>query len=204
MLPQLAPLLPLAVPAAVFVGRPTHEFGWPFFGSRFLPGRELAELGLDEPQRTHVGRQLASFLRALHDADVDADLPTDPNDRANMPVRVGKTREQLAELERLGIWQRSPLVEELLEAAERLPPSNRITLAHGDVHVRQLLATAAGELTGVIDWVDVCRSDPAIDLSMIWSYLTRAGREAFLEVFDRRMHRHLMARQTCRASVSRK
>src|SRR5206468_12395547 len=100
-----------------------------------------------------------------------------------MPVRVGKTREQLAELERLGIWQRSPLVEELLEAAERLPPSNRITLAHGDVHVRQLLATAAGELTGVIDWVDVCRSDPAIDLSMIWSYLTRAGREAFLESY---------------------
>jgi aminoglycoside phosphotransferase (APT) family kinase protein len=34
--------------------------------------------------------------------------------------------------------------------------------------------------TGVIDWVDVCRSDPAIDLSMLWSYFPVEGREAFL------------------------
>ena len=32
----------------------------------------------------------------------------------------------------------------------------------------------------LIDWVDVCRSDPAIDLSMFWSYLPPEGREVFL------------------------
>jgi aminoglycoside phosphotransferase (APT) family kinase protein len=51
---------------------------------------------------------------------------------------------------------------------------------HGDLHVRQVLVDGNARLTGVIDWVDVCRSDPAIDLSMLWSYLPRAGREAFL------------------------
>src|SRR3954453_15698500 len=33
ILPKLAPLLPLAVPEPLFVGRPTEEYPWPFFGS---------------------------------------------------------------------------------------------------------------------------------------------------------------------------
>jgi aminoglycoside phosphotransferase (APT) family kinase protein len=38
-------------------------------------------------------------------------------------------------------------------------------------------------LTGVIDWVDVCRSDPAIDLSLLWSFVPPASRGAFLEAY---------------------
>jgi len=50
---------------------------------------------------------------------------------------------------------------------------------HGDLHFRQALVE--GELvTGVVDWVDVCRSDPAIDLSMLWSFLEPDQRAAFL------------------------
>ena len=51
---------------------------------------------------------------------------------------------------------------------------------HGDLHFRQVLVDEDGIPTGVIDWVDVCRSDPAIDLSMLWSYLPPQGRKAFL------------------------
>ena len=39
VLPKLAPLLPVAVPTPLFVGRPTDEYPWPFFGSSLLPGR---------------------------------------------------------------------------------------------------------------------------------------------------------------------
>jgi aminoglycoside phosphotransferase (APT) family kinase protein len=179
-LPLLAPLLPLPVPAPEFVGRPTDEFPWPFFGSRLLPGNELTALDLDDGGRVAVAAQLAEFLRAVHAADIPG-LPPDSNRRAEMPVRVPKTREQLAQI--AALWSPPPIVDELLAEAERLPEPELETVVHGDLHVRQLLADPSGRLTGVVDWVDVCRSDPAIDLSMYWSYFPTAARAAFLHAY---------------------
>ena len=179
-LPQLAPLLPVAVPEPVYVGRPAQRFPWPFFGSKLLPGQELGEAELRDDARIDVGRSLARFLRVLHAADVGHDLPTDGNRRADMSDRVPKTRAQLAELDQLGLWGRRESVDRLLDEVERLTPSSRSAVVHGDLHFRQVLVDDDARLTGVIDWVDVCRSDPAIDLSMLWSYLPSAGREAFL------------------------
>jgi aminoglycoside phosphotransferase (APT) family kinase protein len=183
VLPELAPLLPIPVPAPVFLGRPAEGFPWPFFGSKLLPGRELGEAMLDDPTRVEIGRSLARFLRRLHDAEVTYELPADGNRRAEMSVRVPKTREQLEALEATGLWQRPAPVDQLLEAAEGLPPSDAVAVVHGDLHFRQVLVGHDGSPTGVIDWVDVCRSDPAIDLSMLWSYLPRQGREAFLSEY---------------------
>jgi aminoglycoside phosphotransferase (APT) family kinase protein len=185
VLPQLAPQLPLPVPVPEFVGEPTEEFPWPFFGSRLLGGQELCDVSLDDRRRTEIGMELAAFLSALHDARVDFELPIDGNRRADMADRVPKTREQLAEIEQLGVWRRPPNVDRLLAEAERLrPPPEPTAVVHGDVHFRQLLADDEG-LTGVIDWVDICRSDPAIDLSMFWSFLSPEGREAFLTAYGR-------------------
>lgn len=183
VLPELAPLLPLAVPEPVFIGRPGDEFPWPFFGSALLPGLELGDAGLADTARVEVGRQLARFLRRLHDAEVAYALPTDANRRAEMSVRVPKTREQLDELAAAGIWQRPAPIDALLDEAEFLPPSPASAVVHGDLHFRQVLVDNDGGLTGVIDWVDVCRSDPAIDLSMFWSYLPPEGRDVFLSEY---------------------
>jgi len=179
VLPELAPLVPIPVPVPVFVGEPGDGFPWPFFGSALLPGQELGDAELDDDVRVAVGLALARFLRVLHEADVAYELPPDANRRADMTERVPKTREQLAALEAEGIWQRPPSVDRLLDEAERLPESRVSAFVHGDLHFRQVLVDASG-LTGVIDWVDVCRSDPAIDLSMLWSYLPPEGRDAFL------------------------
>jgi aminoglycoside phosphotransferase (APT) family kinase protein len=183
VLPELAPLLPIAVPAPVFVGRPAEGFPWPFFGSELLPGRELGEAELDDPTRVEIGRSLARFLRRLHDAEISYELPADGNRRADMSVRVPKTRKQLEELEAAGLWQRPASVDRLLEAAEGLPPSQALAIVHGDLHFRQVLVGDDGSPTGVIDWVDVCQSDPAIDMSMLWSYLPSHGRTAFLSEY---------------------
>jgi aminoglycoside phosphotransferase (APT) family kinase protein len=48
--------------------------------------------------------------------------------------------------------------------------------------MRQLLV-AGGALTGIVDWVDVCRSDPAVDLSVAWSTLGVASRPAFFVTY---------------------
>ena len=54
---------------------------------------------------------------------------------------------------------------------------------HGDLHVRHLLIGADGEPSGVIDWIDVCRAHPAIDLPLYWGYLPPAGRAAFHDAY---------------------
>lgn len=182
-LPVLAPLLPLPVPAPAFVGSPTEQFPWPFYGSRLLPGCELTTLELDDRARVRIGQALARFLRRLHEVELELELPTDSNRRADMSVRVPKTRAQLAELEALGDWRRSREVEQVLETAEALPPPRFSAIVHGDLHVRQVLADDELAVTGVIDWVDVCRSDPAIDLSMFWSFVPPEGRRAVLGAY---------------------
>ena len=182
LLPKLAPLLPLPVPDPVFRGRPADGYPWPFFGSELLPGRETCDTDLDDDARLEIALQLAGFLRALHTLDFDEPLPLDANARADMTMRVPLAREHIAELERLGL-SRVPLrVEHILETAERLPPAELPAVVHGDLHFRHVLVEGR-RVTGVIDWGDLCRSDPAIDLPLLWGFVPPEGRAAFLDAY---------------------
>ena len=184
-LPRLAPELPLPVPVAAFQGQADDRFRWPWAGCRLLRGRELADAAPADADRARHGRDLGRFLRTLHDIDpaavtVDgALLPVDPERRADMPFRVERTREQLARLDAIGLWRAPVQLDGVLERARRLPEPAEQAICHGDLHLRHLLVGDDGELSGVIDWIDVCRADPAIDLPLYWGYLTPAGRAAF-------------------------
>jgi aminoglycoside phosphotransferase (APT) family kinase protein len=168
--------LPLPVPRPELIGEPAEGFPFPFFGARLLPGRE--PLGLSEAQRTALGRPLAEFLRALHAQPADG-LPVDPMARADPAVRVPRTEDALARLEAAGLWQRTPAAAEVLAAAAALPPPEPQGLAHGDLHLRHLLVDGHGAPSAVIDWIDVCRADPAVDLPLYWCLLSPAGRAEF-------------------------
>jgi aminoglycoside phosphotransferase (APT) family kinase protein len=182
VLPLLAPLLPTPIPSPAFVGRPSDRFAWPFFGAPLLPGLEPAEIALTDADRAEVAAQLGRFLRALHDVELAVDLPVDPIRRADMPFRVTRTRERLAELSVL--WEPPPRVAGILAAAEALPPSTEFVVTHGDLHLRHLLVHR-GALSGVIDWGDVCRSDPAIDLMLVWMLLPPSARARFEAEYGR-------------------
>jgi aminoglycoside phosphotransferase (APT) family kinase protein len=202
VLPRLAPLVPLPVPEPVFIGRPSIDYPWPFFASRLLPGRELADAELEDRDRSTLGAELGRFLRTLHDVEIETvdpnrALPADPNGRADMGVRVPRVREQLGELERDGLWNPPDDVEGLLVHAEQLPPPGEIALVHGDLHVRHVLVDR-GVASGVIDWGDVCVGDPAIDLHLVWSLLPRDARNAFFETYgsvgdERRLRARVLA-----------
>lgn len=179
-LPLLAPLLPVAVPSPVHVGRPSADFPWPFYGARYLPGAE-PDGSLSEEVRGALARPLAQILRALHAhatlAVVGDTLPVDPMGRADMAVRVPRTRDTLAAIAEL--WQPPAEIDELLAGAVELPPPEPSAVCHGDLHFRQLLVDE-GVLSGIVDWVDLCRGDPAVDLSLVFGFLPAAARRDFL------------------------
>ena len=182
-LPLLAPLLPLPIPSPTYLGEASPEYGWPFYGAPFLPGRELADAGLDDFCRTALGRPLGEFLRTLHHIRVDADLPLDPVRRADMTFRVPKTRERLAELEQLGLWRAPREAHNVIDDAVELGPPEPTALVHGDLHLRHLLVDNAGRATAVIDWIDLSYNNPGVDLVLYWSVLPPEGRSEFREAY---------------------
>lgn len=129
-LPRLAPLLPVPIPTPAFVGRPSERFPWPFYGAPLLPGREPADAALAEDARIGLGATLGAFLRVLHSretrdaVDPERSLPRDPNRRADMPFRVERACERIAEVESAGLWSahdngRERLLRESVAGLER-------------------------------------------------------------------------------------
>ena len=45
------------------------------------------------------------------------------------------------------------------------------TWMHGDLHGRNVLADDEGNITGIIDWGDMCAGDRASDLASVWTLL---------------------------------
>jgi aminoglycoside phosphotransferase (APT) family kinase protein len=185
-LPRLAARLPLPIPEPRLVGHPTADFPWPFWGARLIPGRELAEAGLSAsvPAATAVGE----FLRALHDPDLaeafGAGLPDDPMGRATPQVRVPLTRPRLCRLAERGAWTPDPEVDRLLAEAEPIgPPAGALRIAHGDLHQRHVLVGDDDRVAGVIDWGDLCRADPAVDLSLAYGAFAGPARAALLAAY---------------------
>ncbi len=182
-LPQLASLLPLPIPIPTYLGESSSDYGWPFYGAPFLPGRELAEAELDDGRRAALGRPLGNFLRTLHGTKLDADLPLDPVRRADMTFRVPRTRERLAQLEQLGLWRAPREAHEVIEAAVELGPPEPTALVHGDLHLRHLLVDGDGGAAAVIDWIDLSYNSPGVDLVLYWSVLPPEGRAEFREAY---------------------
>jgi len=189
LLPRLAPLVPLPIPTPVFFGQPADGYQWPFFGAALIPGKETADAACSDADRCRLARPLAAFLRALHDGntavavDPAGDLPGDPMGRADMELRVPRTAERLTEMERLGLWRAPGSVHDVLDAARELGEPEPSALVHGDLHIRHLLVDDGCRAAGVIDWIDICRGDPAIDLPLFWSLLPAAGRAQFLDAY---------------------
>jgi aminoglycoside phosphotransferase (APT) family kinase protein len=177
-LPRLAPLLPVPIPVPERIGERSDAFPWPFFGARMLPGVELCEV--PEIPRERLAVELGRFLRTLHGAElreaIGAGLPENWTRRADMEVRVPYVLDKLVELDEL--WHAPPHVRPLIEIAQSLPPPEPKAVCHGDLHFRHVLIEN-GRMSGVIDWIDLCRGEPALDLQLVWSVLSAEARDAF-------------------------
>jgi aminoglycoside phosphotransferase (APT) family kinase protein len=186
VLPRLTGL-PLAIPEPRLVGARSASFPWPFFGAPHIAGRDLAEAPVHDGGRQTLGAALGGFLRSLHDparvAFFQELLPADPMGRTDMRQRVHRTRERLEEIAQMGLYAIPSSAADVLSVAFDLPSVPAGVVTHGDLHLRHLLVNTDGTAAGVIDWGDLCRADPSIDLPLYWGALSPAGREAFRDAY---------------------
>ena len=130
--------------------------------------------------RDQLALQLGRALRALHSHEVFDELGSRLGEnwthRADMQRRVPILREKAAQLD--GVWRPPGALDRLLDEALELPPPAPCAVCHGDLHFRHVLVDG-DRVTGLIDWIDLCRGDPALDLQLVWSMLPPPMRETF-------------------------
>jgi len=163
-LPQLAPLLPIPVPAPVRFGRPA-----PNYPSRWsiVPWLSGINADLCEP-RADQAERLAAFLCALH-CPAPANAPVNPYRGVPLRERAEQIVERIRRLERETSLLNDDVVR-IYEAAIEAPVDVAPTWLHGDLHAGNLLVDN-GVLSGVIDWGDMTRGDRATDLATLWMNL---------------------------------
>jgi len=154
-----------ALAAAVSVPIPTplfHDASEGAFAYRRLPGTPL--LLCDERGSASVEEGLVEVLRALRGAEPVRRLPTDayPNEEMHRDAvrHFAEVRGHLT-------------VEQAVAVAHFLaedPPAERGDTApqHNDLGAEHILVDRDGNLTGILDWTDAARTDPARDIGSIY------------------------------------
>jgi aminoglycoside phosphotransferase (APT) family kinase protein len=183
LLPLLVNQLNIAIPEPIFFGQATKEYKWPFTGYKHVQGHSPGVLS--DEIRNLSAVPLAIFLKNLHQFSTEqAEKLGVPHDRFER-MNIGKRKEillsnikkaadlQLIEEDRAALEWLSTMKETQLD-----PP---ITLVHGDCHIRNILVSQDGVISGIIDWGDMHLGNPAIDFSIAYSFLPQSGRDLFFQ-----------------------
>jgi aminoglycoside phosphotransferase (APT) family kinase protein/8-oxo-dGTP pyrophosphatase MutT (NUDIX family) len=155
LLPRIAALLPVEVPAPVVLDEEPLRVRHHLLRG---PTARIEDLGSED------GRRLGEFLRALHL------LPVTTYVESGVPDATTARAELLAELERMlrRVLPRLPerLQDRGRDLVGRLAQHTPVTLVHGDLAARHL-TTVDGRVTGVLDWTHARVADPARDLAWL-------------------------------------
>src|ERR1700744_1560186 len=161
-LAALAPFLPVAIPSVEAIGSPTGAFPGEWSVHRWLTGTNPSPGAAPAPPRP--GPEPPAGVCAFRRIDRPARPPAYPGERrtrASMVSMDSSTRKAIGELDGL-IDTRAALLswEESLAALY----DGREVWVHSDRKPNNLLVSAAGRLTAVIDFETCGGGDPAGDL----------------------------------------
>jgi aminoglycoside phosphotransferase (APT) family kinase protein len=172
LLPELAPRLPLRVPAPVALGEPDEEFPsrWAVYG--WIDGRPYED-ALVAGEIT-AAADLARFVVALRQAPVADGAPRG----GRRPLRELDAATRPAIDEAGGVIDRGAAAAAWDMALEAPGWDGRPAWIHADL-LRPNLLVSGGRLGAVIDWGSAGAGDPAFDVVPAWSVFGPAGRAAF-------------------------
>lgn len=164
-LPELAPGLPLPIPAPVRIGRPGLGYPWAWSVVPLLPGRIAART-----PPTDLGAAadtLGRFVGALHTPAPD-DHPVNAARGVPLAARDAVTTARIDALD--GTIDGRAALRCWHDALAVPPWTGRPLWLHGDLHPANILVHDAA-LSAVIDFGDITAGDPATDLAAAWMLL---------------------------------
>jgi aminoglycoside phosphotransferase (APT) family kinase protein len=178
-LPELAPILPLPIPAPTHSGKPAFGFPWHWSVVPWLPGVPLAHA--PAIATNILIDQLSGFLNALH-VPAPEEAPHNPFRGVPLAERADVVEERIEQItpivssQGIDIDHVRALWHELLGTPVWGGESHWL---HGDLHPLNLLVRG-GRLSAVIDFGDITAGDPATDLSVAWMlFAVEDDRNAF-------------------------
>lgn len=181
-LAALAPFLPVTIPSVEAIGSPTEAYLGEWSVHRWLTGMHPSPDALPDPRG--LAADLATFVDAFRRIELPDRPPAYPGERrtrASMVSMDSATRKAIDELDGL-IDRRAALSswEESLAA----PYDGREVWVHSDLTPGNLLVSAEGRLTAVLDFETCGIGDPACDLFPAWYLLPANVREEFRTALD--------------------
>ncbi len=184
LLAELAPKLPLAVPTFEFVGEASDAYPFTFVGYQKIDGLSGEAY---RPAGAHWPRsaaQFGEFLSALHAFPLERarayGIPEAPDETFGAEYRVKNAADLLRRVRDFALVIRKDLPDLVDEEMERYlsggvapPPTSPLppVLCHADLKGEHIIVSGRGDgISGVIDWTDVCITDPLLDFTglMIW------------------------------------
>ncbi|HYK71733.1 MAG TPA: phosphotransferase [Pseudoneobacillus sp.] len=185
LLPLLVHDLNIDIPEPIFFGQATEAYKWPFTGYRLVKGKSPGEI--KNEVRVRSAESLALFLKKLHQFPVEkakkAAVPPDRLNRTNIGKRRDKLIENVKKAAELQLIDNAQTAFQWIESLKDVELDSRLTLVHGDCHIRNILVDENGIISGIIDWGDTHIGHPAIDISIAYSFLPPSGREKFFQIY---------------------
>ena len=161
---ELAPRLPVPIPAVLRLGTPDFGYPWVWSLVPWMTGEPVGISRLDADEGVALGHFLTALHKpAPHDAPISDCRGGPLSTRADM---VAFRAARLAGVFDASLRHIMPIWEDALAAPDDAPP----VWLHGDLHPRNVLMEL-GKLSAVIDWGDMCTGDPATDLAALWLLL---------------------------------
>ncbi len=170
--------LPIPIPRPEHIGQPTELFAHPYLGYRVLTGETACRVRPNDETRAACAQPLGRFLRALHDVTPSGALPPDNFGRMDLQKRFQQATQRIREVVDAGAVESGAPWQSLLGDAplDYVPTSD--VICHGDLYDRHVLLSD-GRISGIIDWGDLHRGDPAVDLSMAHRFLPARALDRF-------------------------
>jgi aminoglycoside phosphotransferase (APT) family kinase protein len=185
LLPLLVGQLNIAIPEPVFFGQATKDYTWPFTGYHHVQGESPGVL--TNEIRNLSATSLALFLKKLHQFPINQaekmGVPHDRFERMNIKKRKAMLVDNIKKAADLQLVEEDQAALDWLSTISEEQLDSPITLVHGDCHIRNILVNKEGTIAGIIDWGDTHLGNPAIDLSIAYSFLPHSGRELFFQKY---------------------
>ncbi len=182
LLPDLAPRLPLPIPAPKRLGRPSMLFPRTWIVTTWIQGEpaDRAPASLE----SEAADTFAAFLAALHQP-APSTAPTGRHGRGGPLAAISDSFAHfLNDAIDRQLIANPDQVREIWHDAINAPDWNGPAMwLHADLHPANLL-TKDGNFCGVVDFEDMCAGDPACDLGSAWLLLPDGAIDRFLKGYS--------------------